>query len=119
MRPFFWPTKIRPSGANCTTVGFVSPSITMLSWNPAAGVDAVAVEVASTRTAGNSAVTANATIIRRGLETAPFEHNPLARMIRSAPARFHLMLCHVNQARDGAVPRTEQRTADDVAEVVH
>ena len=40
--PFFWPTKIRPSDANCSTVGFVSPLSATESRNPVGSVDAAA-----------------------------------------------------------------------------
>jgi hypothetical protein len=42
MTPFFCPTKIRPSGANCSTTGLVSPLNTTTSRNPVGRVDAAA-----------------------------------------------------------------------------
>ena len=40
--PFFWPTKIRPSDANCSTVGLVSPLSTTESRKPVGSVEAPA-----------------------------------------------------------------------------
>jgi len=40
--PFFWPTKIRPSAANCITVGLVSPLRTTESRKPVGNTEAPA-----------------------------------------------------------------------------
>ena len=46
MRPLFSATKIRPSGAKRTAVGFVSPLSATVSWKPAGGAAAAARSVA-------------------------------------------------------------------------
>src|SRR5262249_6326231 len=40
--PFFWPTNMRPSDANCTTTGFVSPLSATVSRNPLGSTEATA-----------------------------------------------------------------------------
>jgi len=40
--PFFWPTNMRPSDANCTTVGFVIPLSATVSRNPMGSTEATA-----------------------------------------------------------------------------
>ena len=57
MTPFFWPTKIRPSGANWTLLGSVKPVKTVTSLKPgarvvASGVTALVVVAPSPRKAG-------------------------------------------------------------------
>jgi hypothetical protein len=56
--PFFWPTKIRPSGANCTTVGLVIPLSTTVSRNPLGSTDASAARLSP----ANEAATSNASV---------------------------------------------------------
>jgi hypothetical protein len=57
--PFFWPTKIRPSGANCATVGLVIPLSTTVSRNPFGSTDASAARLspANDVTRSNASVT--------------------------------------------------------------
>ena len=72
MRPLFSATKTRPSGAKRTTVGFVSPLKTTVSWKPDGNVDAGAAG-ASAPARADRTTTAVTVIARRyvGMTSPP------------------------------------------------
>jgi hypothetical protein len=70
MTPFFCPTKIRPSGANCSTTGLVRPLSTTESRNPVGSVDAPAGAGRACATTAAPSTIATAMTMRRH-RTAP------------------------------------------------
>jgi hypothetical protein len=63
--PFFWPTKMRPSPANCTWTGLVSPLKATVSRNPGGNVDAPAAPGAVRVTTPAASIIRNAVTILR------------------------------------------------------
>src|SRR6266516_929060 len=103
--PFFWPTKIRPSAANCSTVGLVSPLSTTESRNPLGNVDAPARPGPACAMSAAPSTIATTLINPRERVATPIRHIPppgdplrsARRPPRAAPPRILLALQALGQ----------------------